>query len=87
MKTVLMAIAVVKDEQDKLLLRKTGPGRNPYQQPWAFFGGRIEGDGIVQELLNKELMERWNFSVTITGGRRVVGTMRYDRASNAKVIK
>lgn len=60
-----MAIAVVKDIDGRLLLRKTDPERNPYEEPWALFGGRIEGDGKVQDLLNKELTERWNFSVTI----------------------
>ena len=64
MKTVLMAIAVVKDG-DKILLRKTDPERNPYNEPWALFGGRIEGEGTVQDLLNKELSERWNFTVTV----------------------
>lgn len=60
-----MAIAVVKNEDDKLLLRQTDPNKNPYQQPWALFGGRIEGEGTVQDLLNKELVARWNFSVII----------------------
>lgn len=64
MNTVLMAIAVVKDA-DKLLLRKTDKEKNPYKEPWALFGGRIEGEGTVQDLLNKELTERWNFSVNI----------------------
>ena len=65
MKTVLMAIAVVRDG-DKLLLRKTDPVKNPYKEPWALFGGRIEGDGTVVDLLNKELLERWSFSVRIS---------------------
>lgn len=64
MKTVLMAIAIVKQET-KVLLRKTDPERNPYSEPWALFGGRIEGEGTIQELLNKELSERWNFSIEI----------------------
>jgi ADP-ribose pyrophosphatase YjhB (NUDIX family) len=64
MKTVLMAIAVVKDG-DQLLLRKTDPNRNPYREPWALVGGRLEGDGTVTELLNQELSERWNFTVSI----------------------
>lgn len=65
MKTVLMAVAVVKDG-DKVLLRKMDPAKNPYQEPWALFGGRIEGDGLVVDSLNEELTARWNFSVTIT---------------------
>lgn len=64
MKTVLMAIAVVKDNQ-KILLRKTDPEKNPYDEPWALFGGRIEGEDTIENLLNKELGERWNFTVTI----------------------
>lgn len=65
MKTVLMAIAVIKDG-DEVLLRKFDPGRNPYNEPWGLFGGRLEGDGSVVELLNKELSERWNIKVRIT---------------------
>lgn len=65
MKTVLMAVAVVKDG-DKVLLRKMDPAKNPYQEPWALFGGRIEGDGPIVDSLNKELSGRWNFSVNIT---------------------
>jgi len=66
MNSVLMAIAVVKDDNGRILLRKTDPAKNPYQEPWALFGGQIDGDGTVQDLLNKELRERWNFSVSIT---------------------
>jgi len=65
MKTVLMAIAVIKDG-DKILLRKFDPNRNPYKEPWGLFGGKLEGDGTVVELLNKELEERWNMTVRIT---------------------
>ncbi|HKX24625.1 MAG TPA: NUDIX domain-containing protein, partial [Candidatus Saccharimonadales bacterium] len=65
MKTVLMAVAVVKDG-DRVLLRKMDPAKNPYQQPWALFGGRIEDDGLIVESLNKELAGRWNFTVAIT---------------------
>lgn len=64
MNTVLMAIAVVKDS-NKILLRSTDPAKNPYTEPWALFGGRIEGEGTVEELLNVELTQRWNFSVAI----------------------
>lgn len=64
MKTVLMAIAVIK-RGDEILIRKFDPSRNPYKEPWGLFGGRLEGDGTVVELLNKELGERWNMSVTI----------------------
>ncbi|MCB9823048.1 NUDIX domain-containing protein [Candidatus Nomurabacteria bacterium] len=64
MKTLLMAIAIVR-KNDSLLLRKTDPDRNPYQQPWALFGGKIEGDGDITTLLNKELEERWSFTVII----------------------
>lgn len=59
-----MAIAIVR-KNDSLLLRKTDPDRNPYQQPWALFGGKIEGDGDITTLLNKELEERWSFTVKI----------------------
>lgn len=65
MKSVLMAIAIVKNQEQKLLLRKMDPAKNPYSEPWALFGGRIEGDGTVQDLLNIELTTRWNFSVEI----------------------
>ncbi len=66
MNSVLMAVAVVKNQDQKLLLRKMDPAKNPYSEPWALFGGRIEGDGTVQDLLNVELTTRWNFSVEIT---------------------
>ena len=64
MKTVLMAIAVIKDD-NRILLRKFDPSKNPYKEPWGLFGGRLEGDGIIVELLNKELKDRWNITVTI----------------------
>jgi len=64
MKTVLMVVAVVKS-QDKVLLRKMDPSKSPYKELWALFGGRIDGEGAVQESLNKELMERWGFNVRI----------------------
>lgn len=60
-----MAIAIVKND-NKLLLRQTDPAHNPYSEPWALFGGRLEGEGDVTTLLNKELKERWNFQVEIT---------------------
>jgi ADP-ribose pyrophosphatase YjhB (NUDIX family) len=65
MKTVLMAIAVIKDG-DKVLLRKFDPARNPYSEPWGLFGGRLEGEGSVVEMMNRELEERWNMTVSIT---------------------
>lgn len=65
MQTVLMAIAVIKDG-DKILLRKFDPAKNPYQEPWGLFGGRLEGEGTVVEMLNRELTERWNMTVRIT---------------------
>lgn len=65
MKTVLMAIAVIKKD-DQILIRKFDPARNPYNEPWGLFGGRLEGDGTVVEMLNRELQERWNMTVTIT---------------------
>lgn len=64
MKTVLMAVAVVKDG-DKVLLRKMDPAKNPYQQSWALFGGRVGDEGLIVDSLNKELQARWNFSVTL----------------------
>ena len=65
MKTVLMAVAVVK-AQDKILLRKMDPVKSPYKELWALFGGRIDGEGSVEDLLNKELKQRWNFTVRIS---------------------
>lgn len=64
MNTVLMPVAVVKDG-DKVLLRKMDPAKSPYDQLWALFGGRVDGESSVAEALNKELMARWNFSVSI----------------------
>ena len=64
MNTVLMPVAVVKDG-DKVLLRKMDPLKSPYDQLWALFGGRVESESSVNEALNKELMNRWNFSVSI----------------------
>lgn len=64
MKTVLMPVAVVKDGH-KVLLRKMDPAKSPYDQLWALFGGRVESELSVNEALNKELMNRWNFSVSI----------------------
>lgn len=68
MKTVLMAVAVI-EKGDQILIRKFDPARNPYQEPWGLFGGRLEGDGDVVEALNHELQERWNVTVSIA--RRV----------------
>lgn len=64
MKTVLMAVAVIKRD-DQVLIRKFDPDRNPYQESWGLFGGRIEGDGDVAEALNRELQNRWNMTVRI----------------------
>ena len=61
----MMAIAVIRKD-NQILIRKFDPAKNPYQEPWGLFGGRLEGDGTVVELLNKELQERWNMTVTIT---------------------
>lgn len=60
-----MAVAVVK-ARDKLLIRKMDPAKSPYKELWALFGGRIDGEGSVQDLLNKELSERWGFRVRIS---------------------
>lgn len=65
MKTVLMAVAVVK-AQDRILLRKMDPAKSPYKELWALVGGRIDGEGSVEDLLNKELSERWGFKVRIS---------------------
>lgn len=65
MKTVLMAIAVIRKD-DQILIRKFDPNRNPYKEPWGLFGGRLEGDGTVVEMLNRELQDRWNMTVRIT---------------------
>jgi len=64
MKTVLMAVAVIKKD-DQVLIRKFDPDRNPYKEPWGLFGGRLEGDGNVTDVLNYELQERWNMTVSI----------------------
>jgi len=64
MKTVLMAIAVIRRD-NQILIRKFDPAKNPYKEPWGLFGGRIEGDGTVVEMLNRELKERWNMTVKI----------------------
>lgn len=64
MNTVLMAVAIVKND-DKVLIRKVDPAKNPYEEPWALFGGRIDGDGTVDELINVELGERWDMNVSI----------------------
>lgn len=59
-----MPVAVVKDG-DTVLLRKMDPAKSPYDQLWALFGGRVESESSVNEALNKELMNRWSFSVNI----------------------
>ena len=64
MKTVIMPVAIIKNG-DSILLRKMNPERNPYREPWAIFGGRIEGDDSVQDALNRELLARWGFKVRI----------------------
>ncbi len=64
MNTVLMAIAIIRDG-NKILLRKVDPAKNPYDEPWALFGGRIDGQGTVNELLNVELGERWDMNVSV----------------------
>lgn len=64
MKTVLMAIAVIR-KGDEVLIRKFDPAKNPYKEPWGLFGGRLEGSGTVVEMLNRGLKERWNMTVTI----------------------
>jgi ADP-ribose pyrophosphatase YjhB (NUDIX family) len=64
MNTVLMAIAIIKND-NKILLRKVDPAKNPYKEPWALFGGRIDGEGKVDELINVELNERWDMNVSI----------------------
>lgn len=60
-----MAIAVIKKDTS-ILIRKFDPARNPYQEPWGLFGGRLEGDGTIVEMLNRELSARWNMTVAIT---------------------
>ncbi len=64
MKIVLMAIAVIQKD-DSVLLRKFDPAKNPYKEPWGLFGGRLEGDGTVTDMLNRELQARWNMTVHI----------------------
>lgn len=65
MNTILMPVAVVKDE-NKILLRKMDPAKSPYKELWALFGGRVEGNDSIGEALNRELTARWKFSVTIS---------------------
>lgn len=65
MQTVLMAVAIIRHE-DRVLLRKMDPAKNPYTQPWALFGGRLDGDGAVEDVMNIELNNRWNMKVAIT---------------------
>lgn len=64
METVLMPVAVVKNN-DKVLLRKMDPEKSPYKQLWALFGGRVGASGDIVDSLNNELFERWNFTVSI----------------------
>lgn len=59
-----MAIAVIQSDGD-ILIRRFDPAKNPYKEPWGLFGGRLEGDGTVVEMLNRELSARWNMQVTI----------------------
>lgn len=65
MNTVLMPIAVVKKE-DQILIRKMDPEKSPYAELWALFGGRVEGNDSILDALNRELSDRWNFTVSIT---------------------
>ena len=65
MKTVLMPVAVIKNE-DKVLLRKMDPAKSPYKELWALFGGRVDGGESIVDALNKELLNRWHFTVSIT---------------------
>jgi ADP-ribose pyrophosphatase YjhB (NUDIX family) len=59
-----MAIAVIRKD-DQILIRKFDPTQNPYKEPWGLFGGRLEGNGTVVEMLNRELEQRWNITVAI----------------------
>jgi len=59
-----MAIAVIK-KGDQILIRKFDPAKNPYKEPWGLVGGRLDGEGTVEEMLNHELQERWNITVSI----------------------
>ena len=65
MNTVLMPVAVVKKE-DQILIRKMDPEKSPYTELWALFGGRVEGNDSILDALNRELSDRWNFTVSIT---------------------
>jgi len=64
MQTIIMAIAIIKKDS-AILLRKFDPSRNPYAEPWGLFGGRLEGDGPVEEVMNVELKQRWNITISI----------------------
>ena len=64
MKTVLMAIPIIlKDKQ--VLMRKFDPERNPYSEPWGGVSGKLEGEGSVEEMMNRELKDRWNITAKI----------------------
>lgn len=59
-----MPVAVIKNK-DKVLLRKMDPEKSPYKELWALFGGRVDSGGLIVDALNKELSNRWNFTVSI----------------------
>ena len=60
-----MVIAVIR-ENNKILLRKTDPSKNPYSEPWALFGAKLDGEGDLIDQMNREFSERWNMKVSIT---------------------
>ena len=59
-----MVVAVIK-RNEQILLRKTDPSRNPYQEPWALFGGQIIGDNALSDEMNNDFRKRWDMSVRI----------------------
>ena len=64
MQTVLMVIPIITKDK-KVLLRKFDPARNPYKQPWGGVSGKLVGEGSVEEMMNRELKERWNITAKI----------------------
>jgi ADP-ribose pyrophosphatase YjhB (NUDIX family) len=64
MKTVLMAIPIILMD-NKTLLRKFDPSRNPYKQAWGGVSGKLVGEGSIEDMMNRELKERWNITAKI----------------------
>ena len=59
-----MAIAIIV-EDNKVLMRKFDQTRNPYKEPWGGVGGKLDGEGSVEDMMNHKLKERWNITAKI----------------------